>query len=860
MPTVAGGFGEGPAAQLRMGGQALAVHGDRLYALDLPDNAIRAVDLRGSDHTATLVAGEATFDSRTVFYPDNPNFVGQCPTGVPATSVRLGAANVDLAFDAAGNLYTIACGIYKIDPSGTITAIAVGNRFATAESTGEDVPALKAFLWGVAGVAPDAHGNLYYAEANGSKGYCRIRRITPGADGVLDGSSDELVRSVVGGDTCGFSGDGGPALKARLLIETHLAFDPGGNLYISERGNNRIRKVTPGPDGVIDGGEGEVITTFAGGGTSSCIGGDTGGYGGDGGPADQASLACPRGIAFDSKGENLYVADYGNARVRKVRLGTTCVDPACTLTIENQITTVAGNGRTGDVGAGDGGPAVLAPILNPDDVAVDGDGNLYIKSDNVRKVDTSGIITTFAGARTPKDLAQEGWVATKSELGPGAIGVAVTAGGETYVSDLGYCRVRKVDTSGRITTVAGILPESWPSTPGSFACGSSGDGGPATQAEVDPWDVAVDGAGSLYIAEARSCRVRKVDSSGTITTVAGTGTCGFSGDGGAARDANIVATGIHLDGAGNLYLVGAGTCRIRKVSSSGTITTVVGTGTCGPGGDGGPATSAQLNRPREVFADGSGNLYIADTGNCRIRKVSSSGTIATVAGDGTCGRLDQVFEGPATATALPGDQTYSVAADRFGSFYIGVTGTVYRVDASGNLTRVAGGFGFPGEGAPPKDTALGTVHHLDVDAAGSVYVASTRDDNARVRKLSLPDFALSASPPQPERGARQVDELHARHQPQRRLLGAGPAERHRVALGHHRGLQPQPRHHLVQAHRDCRQAHHTGHLPPHDHRHERQSESHHERDAHGDQEVTGANDQPVPPACRRQHKRGNFSP
>ncbi|MDP9388272.1 MAG: hypothetical protein M3Q48_10290, partial [Actinomycetota bacterium] len=276
MPTVAGGFGEGRAAELlNVDIRALAVHRDRLYASDLGSAAIRAVDLRGSDHTATVVTGEVDFDSRTVFYPDNPNFVGQCPTGVPATSVSLRSGHRDLAFDAAGNLYTLTCGISKIDPSGTLTALAVGNRFATAESTGEDVPALKAYLWGVAGVAPDAHGNLYYAEANGNLGYCRVRRITPGADGVLDGSSDELVRTVVGGDTCGFSGDDGPALKARLLIETHLAFDPAGNLYISERGNNRIRKVTPGPDGVIDGGEGEVITTFAGGGTSSCIGGDT---------------------------------------------------------------------------------------------------------------------------------------------------------------------------------------------------------------------------------------------------------------------------------------------------------------------------------------------------------------------------------------------------------------------------------------------------------------------------------------------------------------------------------------------------------------------------------------------------------
>ncbi|MDP9403481.1 MAG: hypothetical protein M3P85_09125 [Actinomycetota bacterium] len=777
--TVAGGFGEGPATQLAMGGFRLAIHDDRLYLSDGTRQAMWAVDLAGSDHTARVVAAPASFDHRAVPYPDSPNFMGpECPTGLPATSInpfQSGDGHTrQFGFDSAGSLYGIGCGIYKIDPSGMMTVIAfAGSSEQTGNpdpaDDGEDIPALKTYEYGVDGVALDRRNHLYYLEAGGDQ-HCRIRRITPGADGVLNGSLDELVRTVAGGVTCGYAGDGRAARLATLNPEGgSLAFDPAGNLYFTEPLNHVVRKVAPGADGVIEGDDDEVITTFAGSaGAHPQFGCINGNYRGDGGPAADALLSCPSGIAWDRSGKNLlYIADQGNGRVRRVSVGRFCADPLCLVPGENRITTVAGTGRAGGEDEGDGGPATLAPLLEPSDVAVDGNDNLYIKAGKVRKVvpgaddvvggDLDEVITTFVSPRTAGDLAQEGWVATKSQLGAGAAhfpesssvldnfpeGVAVAPRGEMYISDPGLCRVRKVDASGRITTVAGMV-----SLP---PCASSGDGGPATKAGVFPVDVAVSTAGKLYISE--RCRVRKVEG-GTITTVAGTGTCGFSGDGGPAREANIEARGIHLDAAGNLYLAGPDTCRVRKVDSSGTITTVAGTATCGGSGDGGRATSAQLKGPSEVVADASGNLYIADTGNCRVRKVDPSGTITTVVGNGTCGSLAFDYDGPATATALPPGGVFGVAADGAGNLYIAINvkfvTLVYRMDPRGNLSRVAGdnpnafegGAFFTGEGAPPKQTALREVRHLDVDDEGSVYIPGY----GRVRKLNLPDFSLSASP------------------------------------------------------------------------------------------------------------------
>ena len=321
------------------------------------------------------------------------------------------------------------------------------------------------------------------------------------------------------------------------------------------------------------------------------------------------------------------------------------------------ITTFAGTGerRFG----GDGGPSDPGPQLDdPTGVAVDGAGNLYIadaSNHRIRKVDSTGTITTIAGTGE-QGFGGNGGPATQAPLNY-PYGVAVDGAGNLYIADVGNHRIRKVDSTGTIITIAGTEER-----------GFSGDGGPAIQAQLDaPSGVAVDELGNLYIADRNNHRIRRVDSTGTITTIAGTEERGFSGDGGPATQAPLfLPTGVAVDGAGNLYIADQYNHRIRRVDSTGTITTIAGTGELGFGGDGGPAIQAQLGDPTGVAVDGPGNLYIADQYNHRIRRVDSTGTITTIAGTGERGFSGD--GGPAIQAQL--DDPTGVAVDGAGNLYI----------------------------------------------------------------------------------------------------------------------------------------------------------------------------------------------
>ena len=344
-------------------------------------------------------------------------------------------------------------------------------------------------------------------------------------------------------------------------------------------------------------------------------------------------------MAVDSSG-NLYITDTNNDRIRKV-------DSAGT------ITTIAGTGerRFG----GDGGPAIQAQLDAPSGVVVDGAGNLYIAdlaNHRIRKVDSTGTITTIAGTGE-RGFGGDGGPATQARLNY-PYGVAVDGAGNLYIADLANHRIRKVDSTGTITTFAGTGER-----------GFGGDGGPASQAQINfPTGVAVDEAGNLYIADWSNARIRKVDGTGTITTIAGTGELGFGGDGGPAIQARLsLPYSVAVDGAGNLYIADQYNNRIRRVDSTGTLTTIAGTGERRFGGDGGPAIQAQLGDPTGVAVDGAGNLYIADQYNNRIRRVDSTGTITTIAGTGERG-----FSGPATQAQL--DDPTGVAVDGAGNLYI----------------------------------------------------------------------------------------------------------------------------------------------------------------------------------------------
>ena len=285
------------------------------------------------------------------------------------------------------------------------------------------------------------------------------------------------------------------------------------------------------------------------------------------------------------------------------------------------ITTVAGNGTAGF--SGDGGLATNAGLAYPSSVAVDTAGNFSIAdllNQRVRRVDAAtGIITTVAGNGS-FGFSGDGGLATNASLAfPSS--VAVDAAGNVFIADVSNQRIRRVDAAtGIITTVAGN---------GTF--GFSGDGGLAIDASLnDPIGVAVDSAGNLFIADTFNQRIRRVDAAtGIITTVAGNGTFGFSGDGGLATDASLSRpTAAALDSAGNLFIADQSNQRVRRVdAATGIMTTVAGDGTFGYAGDGGLATDACLKNPAGVAVDSAGNLFIADQSNHRIRHVEGSGTV-----------------------------------------------------------------------------------------------------------------------------------------------------------------------------------------------------------------------------------------
>jgi hypothetical protein len=295
------------------------------------------------------------------------------------------------------------------------------------------------------------------------------------------------------------------------------------------------------------------------------------------------------------------------------------------------ISTYAGTGAIGS--SGDGGAATSATMSGPGGVVVASNGDIYfadVGNHTVRKVTAAtGVITTFAGNGS-SGFSGDGGPATSGGLKTPE-DLFLTAGGDLYIADSGHNRIRKVTAAtGIITTVAGTGP-----------AGSSGDGGAATLAKLDtPEGVAVAANGDIYIGDKGNNKVRKViAATGIITTYAGTGTAGYSGDGGLATLAKLNQPyAVDLASNGDLYIADATNNAIRKVAAlTGVITTYAGTGTAGSTGDGGAATSARLNAPQSMRLNAAGDLYIADTGNNKVRLVTAAGIISTVAGTGTAG-------------------------------------------------------------------------------------------------------------------------------------------------------------------------------------------------------------------------------
>ncbi len=322
------------------------------------------------------------------------------------------------------------------------------------------------------------------------------------------------------------------------------------------------------------------------------------------------------------------------------------------------ISTIAGIGTPGY--SGDGGPATAAQLNHPDDIKFDMDGNMYIPDElnhTVRKISTSGIISTVAGNGTHGYSGDNG-PATNAKLYQ-PTDVAFDAVGNMYISEFINGTIRKVAPTGIITTFAGIGTN-----------GFSGDGGPATAAQLaDPLGLVFDSKGNLYFSCNDNFRIRKISASGIITTIAGTGVGGYSGDGGPATMAQVRLTGyLAVSPTGDLYIPDFPNHRIRKVDPSGIITTFAGTGTSGYNGDNGPASAATFASPFSLILDHSGNMYITDKIYYVIRKINSSSIITTIAGNGTVGFSG---DGGAATAAQFGDLMNCSAVDAFGNLYIG---------------------------------------------------------------------------------------------------------------------------------------------------------------------------------------------
>jgi len=604
-----------------------------------------------------------------------------------------------VVLDKDGNLYiadTENHRIRKVTPGGTISTIA---GTGTAGYAGDDGAATSAQLNNPKGMAVDSSGNLYIADTDNQ----RIRKVTPAG----------MISTVAGTGTAGnYPGDGGPATSAELNSPFGVAVDSDSNLYIADTGNSRIFKVDA---------TSKNISIVAGTGTL--------GFTGDNGAATSAKLALPSGVTVDSNG-NLYIADTSNYRIRKVTPGGT-------------ISTIAGTGVQGP--AGDDGAATSAELNSPFGVAVDSRGNLYIadtENHRIRKVTPGGTISTVAGTGTGGYAGDDG-AAISAELNS-PFGMAVDSSNNLYIADTYNHRIRKVATNGIITTVEGAI----------------NDNGPATSAQLNyPTRVAVDSSGNLYIADAQNNRIRKVTPGGTISTVAGTGTPGYAGDDGAATSAELNnPNGMAFDSSGNLYIADSYNHRIRKVTPGGTISTVAGTGTPGFTGDNGAATSAQLALPVGVAVDSSGNLYIADSQTHRIRKVDAkSNIISTVAGGGTptTGVGD---EGAATSAEL--NRPVSVAVDSSGNLYIAdaENNRIRKVatDTNHTITTVAGTGtpGYAGDDGAATSAELFIPYDVAVDSLGNLYIADT--ENHRIRKVarlprppSVPSPVQLAQPTRP---------------------------------------------------------------------------------------------------------------
>ncbi len=488
------------------------------------------------------------------------------------------------------------------------------------------------------------------------------------------------------------AGTNGNGLHGRSygFLDRNLLPDTSGDLYFIDYSYYDIIKMN--------------IST----GIMAVIAGDgSQGFSGDGGLATAAQLNNPQGLDRDAAG-NIYIADTYNGRVRKVNVST------------GLITTVAGNGYGGY--SGDGGQATAAEI-NAKDVTLDSVGNMYITGSNViRRVDkNTGVITSVVG-KNVAGFSGDGGPATAFGEVNNAEGVSFDKQGNMYITDVSNYRIRKVNANtGIISTCAGT---NW--------YGYTGDGGPATAAEINCRGIAtIDQSGNLLIPDYG--RIRIVNhSTGVINTIAGNGTESYSGDGGPATAAEVSPVGLSVDKKGNIYDADFAVLRVIN-GTTGIITTIAGDNGQQYNGDSArPGTAVELYSPYDIANDSYGNIYIADAINARVRKVNAStGIITTIAGCYTGGYTGD--GGPATAAEI-GD--VAIMLDSVNNVYLTDRVSIRKVNATtGTITTIAGNhqWGYSGDGGQASAAEM-QCSYIAMDKKGNIYISDQL--NFRVRKIT----------------------------------------------------------------------------------------------------------------------------
>jgi sugar lactone lactonase YvrE len=644
----------------------------------------------------------------------------------PATKAQLNYLS-GLALDKAGNLYIGMYGAVRMvaAATGTITTFAgTGN----GGYSGDNGPAAKAQVGLPVQIVFDASGNLYFVDSSDDV----VRKVAAGTT---------IISTVAGTGPATYppptgNGDGGPATSATLSGPTGLAIDTAGDLFISDNGRGSVREVTA---------SNKIINTIAGGASNLDL------LGSDGGPALAADLHYPGGLAIDQAG-NLYIADAEFVRVREI---TALVTPPATATAAPVLSLAPGTysaAKTLTITAAEGaevylkldgstpttaGEGYYTPIAVAGPVTVSAIALApgYLPSAEVKATynvtaPAPATITTVAGSGT-EGLPGSGGPALQAEFDY-PYSVATDKAGNLYIADIYEGAVWKLTAATNTVSVAA-------GTPGTLGY-YSGEGGPAAKAIIGYVNsVALDSAGDLFISDSFNYRVYKVAAqTGIITTYAGGGMYEqypTYGDGGPATQAVLRGPlGITLDSAGNLYIADAGADRVRKVNAAtGIISSVAGATGATALGDGGPATAATLS-PENMAFDASGNLYIVDRKNERIREVNAkTGIISTVAGTGIFGFGGD--GGPANGVPIG---PFSIAIDASGAIYFSnVDNTIRKFVPGGDISTVAGTgyWGFAGDGGPARMAEICGAAALGFDKAGNLYIAD--GCNFRVRKVSF---------------------------------------------------------------------------------------------------------------------------